>query len=207
MARKTTKNTAAKTAKPKTARQVARKAQRDAVATKDPGTSAAPPATVDQTALPLGDHALDTHVLASTLQQNLTPSLQPAPVQQAVRERQDAIARAVQDREAAARRAAGRVAQVEADAAAQRVALASTDVKEVLRAPLDNPTQRRVAPAGIHPDVTSSTSHALDMPVPGTGVAELTDLAPGQDLSPSPPVSSSNILPQPDKPGSLYSKL
>lgn len=64
-------------------------------------------------------------------------------------------------------------------------------------------------PAGIHPDVTSPTSAtpAVDLPVPGTGVADPRDLAPGQDLTPSPPMSSSNILPQPNKPGSVYSKL
>ena len=52
---------------------------------------------------------------------------------------------------------------------------------------------------GIHPDVTSPTTGPV-VNVPGTGVAKLSELAPGQSLAPSPPISSSNILPQPDKP-------
>ena len=64
-------------------------------------------------------------------------------------------------------------------------------------------------PQGVHPDVTSPTSAApaVDVPVPGTGVADPRDLAPGQDLTPSPPISSSNILPTPNKAGSVYAKL
>lgn len=42
--------------------------------------------------------------------------------------------------------------------------------------------------------------------VPGTGVADPKDLAPGQDLRPSPPGGVS-ITPLPDKPGTKYSAL
>ena len=41
---------------------------------------------------------------------------------------------------------------------------------------------------------------------PGTGVADPRDLAPGQDLSPCPPGGVS-IAPQPNKEGSLFSKI
>jgi hypothetical protein len=169
-----------------------------------------PSAAGDARSLPLGDHGLDTHVIASTLQQTPTLAAATAPdhVVQAVSQRQQAIQKAVADRSAAARRAAEQVPQMEAAEQAQLTSVANS-TEGVPRAPLDNPTRKPLIdpPAGIHPDVTSSTSHALDMPVPGTGVAEITDLAPGQDISPSPPISSSNILPQPNKPGSLYSKL
>lgn len=88
-----------------------------------------------------------------------------------------------------------------------------TPGEQGLRAPMDNAMQKRndiAHPTGIHPDVTSPTTGPIGQVaqnIPGTGVADIRDLAPGQDLSPSPPVSSSNILPQPNKPGSLFSKL
>lgn len=85
------------------------------------------------------------------------------------------------------------------------------ELEAPLRAPTDNAYQKPAAPAqvGVHPDVTSPTNlMASEVPaLPGTGVADPRDLAPGQDMSPSPPVSSSNILPQPDKPGTPFSKL
>lgn len=106
------------------------------------------------------------------------------------------------------------VAQAQAETA-ESVAPASvqTPGQMGLRAPMSNAMQHRsdvATPAGIHPDVTSPTTGPIGQvakQIPGTGVAEITDLAPGQDLSPSPPISSSNILPQPNKPGSLFSKL
>lgn len=88
-----------------------------------------------------------------------------------------------------------------------------TPGEQGLRAPMSNAMQKRndiAHPTGISPDVTSPTTGPVGQVaqnIPGTGVADITDLAPGQDLSPSPPVSSSNILPQPNKPGSLFSKL
>ncbi len=94
----------------------------------------------------------------------------------------------------------------------QNTADVMTNLQAPLRAPADNPTGPRahgVNEVGVHPDVTSPTNlMAAETPaLPGTGVADPRDLAPGQDMSPSPPVSSSNILPQPDKPGSNFSKL
>jgi hypothetical protein len=80
-----------------------------------------------------------------------------------------------------------------------------------LRAPLDNPMQKPAADAaapGISPDVTSPTSGSPgDVRIPGTGVADVRDLAPGQSLAPSPPVSSSNIVPTPNKPGTPFAQL
>lgn len=80
-----------------------------------------------------------------------------------------------------------------------------------LRAPLDNAMQKPAgdaAPPGIHPDVTSPTTAAPgDVKIPGTGVADIRDLAPGQSLAPSPPVSSSNIVPTPNKPGTPFAQL
>jgi hypothetical protein len=122
-----------------------------------------------------------------------------------------------------------RAAQAKALAATEQAQLAQAEVERLqsvsppagtptpgeqgLRAPMDNAMQKRndiAHPTGISPDVTSPTTGPVGQVarnIPGTGVADIRDLAPGQDLSPSPPVSSSNILPQPNKPGSVFSKL
>ena len=73
-----------------------------------------------------------------------------------------------------------------------------------LRAPVD-PAKAQ----GISPDVTSAVNVTSlgELPVPGTGVAHPDDLAPGQSMAPSPPQSSSNIVPNPDKPGTHFSKM
>jgi hypothetical protein len=94
----------------------------------------------------------------------------------------------------------------------QNVAAVMNDLQAPPRAPATNatgPKAHGVNEVGIHPDVTSPTNlYAAETPaLPGTGVADPRDLAPGQDMSPSPPVSSSNILPLPDKAGTPFSKL
>lgn len=70
---------------------------------------------------------------------------------------------------------------------------------DVPRVPEDMPRKAAVVyePQGIHPDVTSLTTNEVPL---SDGVARLEDLAPGQSLEPSPAASSSNILPQPEKP-------
>lgn len=85
---------------------------------------------------------------------------------------------------------------------AERDAQAVQAADGTLRVP-DGPDAVIVAPAspaaqGVSPDVTSPVD--LSAPVLGSGVAKLHELAPGQSLAPSPPISSSNILPQPEKP-------
>lgn len=102
--------------------------------------------------------------------------------------------------------------QKEADAAAeseQAVQAVNAGISEDLAQTPRVPVAPGKDPQGVHPDVTSPTSAtpAVDVKIPGTGVADPRDLAPGQDLTPSPPMSSSNILPQPNKPGSVYSRL
>lgn len=85
------------------------------------------------------------------------------------------------------------------------------DLQPEPRAPLDNPTRRPDDPqqVGVSPDVTSPTSlmHHDEPRLPGTGVADPRDLAPGQSMAPSPPISSSNIVPTPLKPGTHFSKI
>lgn len=117
---------------------------------------------------------------------------------------------AVAEQRAVAEQAA-KEEQAQAVVASDNAAAVMNDLQAPLRAPTTNSTQKvhGVNEVGIHPDVTSPTNlmGAQEPALPGTGVADPRDLAPGQDMSPSPPVSSSNILPQPDKPGSRFSKL
>lgn len=128
----------------------------------------------------------------------------------AVGSRQDAISKALSERETIIKQAAKEV-PAQADAEAANTTALMNDLEAPLKAPVTNPLQKplQVTDVGIHPDVTSPVNlFAAQAPaLPGTGVADPRDLAPGQDMSPSPPVSSSNILPNPDKPGTNFSRL
>jgi type II secretory pathway pseudopilin PulG len=127
------------------------------------------------------------------------------------------INEAVQLREAQAQALAAQQQARDAQAEVERLHNAGVGVDPTqpgyaqLRAPLDNPMQKPAAdsaPAGISPDVTSPTSGSVgEVKIPGTGVADIRDLAPGQSLAPSPPVSSSNIVPTPNKPGTPFAQL
>lgn len=82
-----------------------------------------------------------------------------------------------------------------------------TSMAPAMRVPVE-PGSRTV-PTGIDADVTSPVAvgvGALPDHMPGTGVADPKDLAPGQSLEPSPPGGVA-IAPLPNKPGTLYSKL
>ena len=133
------------------------------------------------------------------------PSLQKS-VQVRLSRQEEAVA----EQQRVAKEAAEQARKAQA-AEAEQTTHVMNELEAPLRAPTDNAMQKPAAPAqvGVHPDVTSPTNlMAAETPaLPGTGVADPRDLAPGQDMSPSPPVSSSNILPQPDKPGTPFSKL
>ena len=129
----------------------------------------------------------------------------------AVSNRQSAVEKALAERDQILQQAQKEEAS-QAVVEQQNVADVMTELQAPLRAPSTNPTGPKahgVNEVGVHPDVTSPTNlYAAQTPaLPGTGVADPRDLAPGQGMSPSPPVSSSNILPQPDKPGTGFSKL
>lgn len=161
-------------------------------------------AQVQELGQTLADHSLETHQAAAGMAQMETTGSDP--VVAATNERVDAINRAVEARNAEAKRLQDEAAKNAEGHEAMRV--------DNLSVPLGSPGAEENAlrvpagvakpaapynPQGIHPDVTSPvTGPAVN--VPGTGVAKLSDLAPGQSLAPSPPISSSNILPQPDKP-------
>lgn len=140
-------------------------------------------------------------------------SLLASTVQNAISQVDEAVAL----REAQATALAAQQAARDAQAEVERLQNAGVGVDPaapgvaVMRAPLDNPMQKPAgdaAPPGIHPDVTSPTSGSPgEVRIPGTGVADIRDLAPGQSLAPSPPVSSSNIVPTPNKPGTPFAQL
>lgn len=129
---------------------------------------------------------------------------------QSVQARQSRIQQAVAEQRRVAEEAANEVREAD-KAAVETHEAVMNNLEAPLRAPTTNAMQapREPGQVGVHPDVTSPTNlMAAEQPaLPGTGVADPRDLAPGQDMSPSPPVSSSNILPQPDKPGTPFSKL
>lgn len=131
-------------------------------------------------------------------------------LRKSVETRQSRQQQAVAEQQRVAKEAAEQARKAQAVEAEQTTHVMN-ELDAPLRAPTDNAMQKPAAPAqvGVHPDVTSPTNlMAAETPaLPGTGVADPRDLAPGQDMSPSPPVSSSNILPQPDKPGTPFSKL
>ena len=78
------------------------------------------------------------------------------------------------------------------------VARMQAEAEERAQAEADEQAAKADVPEGVH--------RVPDTPVPGSGVADPRDLAPGQDLSPSPPYGV-NITPQPNKAGSVYSEL
>jgi hypothetical protein len=125
-------------------------------------------------------------------------------------QRLSAVEQAVAERDKIVQQAADEAKRAEQVESAN-VAEVMTDLQSAPKAPVTNAMQQplAVADVGIHPDVTSPTNlYAMQNPaLPGTGVADPRDLAPGQDMSPSPPISSSNILPTPTKPGTPFSKL
>ena len=128
----------------------------------------------------------------------------------AVQSRESRIRAAVAEQQSVGKQSAEEVRRAD-EAAAEQHEHVMNELEAPLRAPTTNAMQapREPGQVGIHPDVTSPTNlMAAENPaLPGTGVADPRDLAPGQDMSPSPPVSSSNILPLPDKPGTHFSKL
>lgn len=154
----------------------------------------------------LADHSLEVHQAAAGNAQGLAAPYAADGVVAATNERVDAIHAAVQARNAEALEMTEKNAKAAEGHEAQRVEnvsvpLDSAGAKEAaLRVPegLQKPAAA-YAPQGISPDVTSPVTGPV-VQVPGTGVAKLSELAPGQSLAPSPPISSSNILPQPDKP-------
>lgn len=158
-----------------------------------------------------GDADTETQKAASVAAQAQVTSFSTSAQQGAVDQRVDAVQQAVAERDKILREAK----QDEEKAAVvdqQNAADLMTSLQAPLRAPTTNatgPKAHGVNDVGVHPDVTSPTNlMAAQTPaLPGTGVADPRDLAPGQDMSPSPPVSSSNILPQPDKAGTGFSKL
>ena len=156
-------------------------------------------------ALTLQGADLETQKAASVEQQLATPidSTLGTVVQQRVGLVEQAMAQRAGDL-SQMHAEADKAAKAEADTHAANAGL-SGELAQTPRVPVAPGKD----PQGIHPDVTSPTSAApaVDVKIPGTGVADPRDLAPGQDLTPSPPMSSSNILPQPNKPGSVYSRL
>ena len=106
--------------------------------------------------------------------------------------------------------AAKKAAKTTKKAAAKRAAKPAKVQAEVVQPSADGPTlartvsedQPRKKPVQyqrdeVHPDVTSLGGPKA---VLGNGIAKHEDLAPGQSLEPSPPASSSNILPQEENP-------
>lgn len=159
----------------------------------------------------LGEYTYDTLATAASIANNLPrPENYTGPVGAAVEDRRARIAQAVTQREAAARRAT-EVQQVATQIAeVEQHLLATVDANPLPRAPLTNAMQKpaaSAAPPGIHPDVTSPTNADFAKRPPGTGVAALEDLAPGQDITPCGAMGSSNIVPLPDKPGEPFSAL
>ncbi len=158
-----------------------------------------------QPALTLQAADLQTQKAASVEQQLATPI--DSTLGTVVQQRVGLVEQAMAQR-------AGDLSQMQAEAARAEQAQAQEHRINAGVAPAGVASTPRVPvapdkdPAGIHPDVTSPTTAVPgEVRVPGTGVADPRDLAPGQDLTPSPPMSSSNILPTPNKPGSLYAKL
>lgn len=211
-----TRKTAAKKATTKTNQQAAR--QRTTAASKATSAEAAVPPSPVVTGPTLSDAPMPLHQAAAALTSVQAVTAGQPQVQQLVSQRlsdvEQAVALRAQQAQAHSRAAQLRAEAAELERQANVSPAADAPVMQLaaaMRAPMTNPTQKPVAVegAGISPDVTSpiSAPGANGWEVPGTGVAELTDLAPGQDLSPSPPISSSNIAPLPNKPGSLYSKL
>lgn len=188
------------------------------MATETPETETVPTSPVVE-APTLADAPIEVHNAAAVMAGRMATAGNDSLVQSQVTSRVSDIDKAVQLREAQARALAANEAAALAQAEVDRLASVSpqagtpTPGQMGLRAPMDNAMQKRndiAHPTGISPDVTSPTTGPIGQVaanIPGTGVADIRDLAPGQDLSPSPPVSSSNILPQPNKAGSLYSKL
>lgn len=168
-------------------------------ASADPGTDVGTFGTAD----------LETQKAASVAAQaqyvpndnNLTPS---------VGLRLDAVQQAVSERDRLVREGENR-RRTHEEVVTQNQSGIMNDLQSSPKAPFDNPLQKPIEPGqtGIHPDVTSPTNAMADEQprLPGTGVADPRDLAPGQDLSPSPPVSSSNIVPTPLKEGTNFSKV
>lgn len=183
--------------------------------TKTTARASAPPAPVDartpaelakaqELGQTLRDHSLETHNAAAGMAQLETAGSDA--VTAATGERVDAINAAVEARNAEAKRLQDQNAKEAEGLEANRVDNAAVPLgsagadENALRVPAG--VAKPAAPynpQGIHPDVTSPVTGPV-VNVPGTGVAKLSELAPGQSLAPSPPISSSNILPQPDKP-------
>lgn len=159
----------------------------------------------------LEDATVEVHNAASVMAQRMASLTSDPTLQNQVTARQSDIEAAVQQRtsqaHAAMQQESAQIAQEQLEIAKN---VSPTNPARSLRAPTTNPTHHLVqlGDAGIHPDVTSpTTGPAADLHIPGTGVAALEDLAPGQDLAPSPPTSSSNIVATPNKPGQLFAKL
>jgi len=165
----------------------------------------------------LADAPLEVHQAAAVMAGRMVTVGNEGVLQQTVDTKVSQVNEAVQLREAQARSLEAQQRAREAQQEVERLQNrgVGVDPREpqyaTLRAPLDNPMQKpaaEAAPPGIHPDVTSPTSGSPgEVKIPGTGVADIRDLAPGQSLAPSPPVSSSNIVPTPNKPGSPFAQL
>ena len=177
--------------------------------------------TVPETPVPqnptLADAPLEVHqaaaVIAGRAATSGNDSLLASTVQAKISQVDEAVA--LREAQAQALEAQQRARDAQKEVERLQNAGVGVDPREpgyaTLRAPLDNPMQKpaaEVAPPGIHPDVTSPTSGSPgEVKIPGTGVADIRDLAPGQSLAPSPPVSSSNIVPTPNKPGTPFAQL
>lgn len=165
----------------------------------------------------LADAPLEVHQAAAVIAGRAATSGNDSVLASAVQQKISQVDEAVALREAQAQALQKQQEARDAQREVERLQNAGVGVDPaapgyaVLRAPLDNPMQKPAgdaAPPGIHPDVTSPTSGSPgDVKIPGSGVADIRDLAPGQSLAPSPPVSSSNIVPTPNKPGSPFAQL
>lgn len=154
----------------------------------------------------LADHSLSVHQAAAGAAQLATGQRGNTTLADATGERMSAIDAAVKARSDEARRIQDQNAKAAEGEEAMRVENQSVPLDSMGAAEAEMRVPAGVAKAavtyeaqGISPDVTSPTTGPV-VHVPGTGVAKLSELAPGQSLAPSPPISSSNILPQPDKP-------
>lgn len=161
----------------------------------------------------LAEYSFDTQAAAAALVAN-QPQLTNYSDQLggAVETQIDRVKQAVQLRENAARRVQD--AQANRDAVDQQELKAMATVEAtpdavLLRAPITNAMQKpagTAAPPGYHPDITSPLGGDFGKRPPGTGVAALEDLAPGQDITPCAATGLS-IRPLPDKPGEPFSQL
>lgn len=187
----------------KAAKKTPARVARPALTPEDPS-----PRTLEANPM-LGKYNPDTIATAAAMVGSLPVMTVDAGLGAAVSDQVDRVRQAVAARTAAARRVQGVQARSDAVQVAEQTAIAAGDHEPVLRAPLTNAMQKPRAdavPPGYSPDITSPINVGMGRRPPGTGVAALEDLAPGQDISPCP-AGGHATTPLPDKPGEAYSAL